>query len=492
MLHSKTTSGENHEQLRLDLGLGKVIEANFDGGQVCSDGGLLLLRKADERLKLTELAALCIGDKRRPDLVKHSIEKLLKQRVYGIAAAYEDCNDAAKLKHDGMHLLAVGVLPNSESALGSQPSLSRFENSVDEVSLKLLQELPVHLWITKLKQKRKRPKVIRLSMDTTCDVVHGYQQLTFYNGFYGVDCYTPLFVFDETGFPLAAVLRAGNASPSEGCVRALRGIIERIRGAFGNVRIELTADAGFATPELYGYCEANQIIYFIGVAGHSGLQYHAEDLVLKCRNEFESIAGSALELKKYGEVKDKKARDLAWRQQEERKRFSTKEAGRQQEHFEEHQTIRRFGECYYQAREWSHARRIIYRVEFSSTGPDVRFVVTNATTGDARRLYEERYCKRGQCENWIKDLKNYLKADRTSCQEWCANQFRLLLHTFAYVLMCEIRTAAGMPYATVETIRIQFLKVGVLVKERARKVVLELASHHPWSTQFRKVWHLLA
>lgn len=490
--HSKTKIREQHEQMQLDIGLDKLVEANFDGGQVCSDGGLLLLRKADQRLELTELAALCIRDKRRPDLVKHTIQKLIQQRVYGIAAGYEDCNDAARLREDSMHLLACGYNPGSKEALGSQPSLSRFENMADKEALGFLQDLLISTWMRKLKRNRRRPKRIKLSMDTTCDPVYGYQQLTFYNGFYGMDCYTSLFVFDETGFPLAAVLRAGNASPAEGSVKALKRIVARIRKAFGNVPIELTADAGFATPELYLFCEQSRnLTYFIGIAGHSGLRYHAEQTVIKARSEFEQIAGSALELKKYGEVKDKKARDRAWRQKEERIRFSSKEEGRQQEHFEDHLLIRKFGECLYQSREWNIERRVIFRVDFSITGPDVRFVITNATKGRARDLYLDRYCKRGQCENWIKDLKNYLKADRTSCQEWCANQFRLLLHTFAYILMCEIRTAAETPFATVETIRLQFLKIGVRVVEGARRVFLQLASQHPWSTQFGKIWHAL-
>jgi len=491
LLHSKTNSKQNHEQMRLDLGLGKMIDVEFDGGQVCSDGGLLFLVKADQRLELTKQAAWCIGDRRRADLISHSIQEMLQQRIYGICAGYEDCNDASKLNGDAMHLLATGNLPSSGNRLASQPTLSRFENSVDEVTLQLLQELPIHVWISKLKAKRKRPKTIRLSMDTTCDPVHGYQQLSFYNGFYETDCYTPLFVFTEDGFPLAAVLRPGNAAPAEGSVRALKRICEKIRLAFGNVPIELTADAGFAVPELFKFCEDNRITYFIGAIGHSGLQYHAEELVVKCRGEFEKLAGSALELKKYGEIKDKKARDLKWRQREERIRFSSKSAGRQQEHFEEQLTIRRFGEFSYQSREWHHERRFIFRVEFTSTGPDVRFVVTNKKNGKPRELYEERYCKRGQCENWIKDLKNYLKADRTSCQEWNANQFRLLLHAFAYILMGEIRTAACMPFSTVETIRIRFLKVGVLVCERARTVSLKLASHHPWADPFRHAWHAL-
>src|SRR5579871_6709514 len=461
----------------LDLGVGKRIELSFDGGQVCSDGGILLLRKADEKLELLEVAAHCVGDRRRPDLVSHTVLDLLRQRVYSIAAGYEDCNDASRLNRDAMHLLVAGFLPSSGHRLSSQPTLSRFENSMDDASLQALQNLLIHTWIRKMKRKGKRPRRIRLSMDTTCDPVHGYQQLTFYNGYYETACYTPLFIFTDDGFPLAADLRAGNASPSDGCVRNLRRSVSEIRRAFGNVPIELTADAGFAVPELYEYCEKNGIIYFIAAAGHAGFQYHSEELVVRCRDEFESLAGSALKLKKYGEIVDRKERELRWRQRQERIRFSSKEEGRMQEHFEDELKIRRFGEFTYTAREWSHERRVLYRVEFTTTGPDVRYVVTNTKSGKPGDLYENRYCQRAQCENWIKDLKNYLKCDRTSCQEWRANQFRLLLHVFAYILMWEIRTTARTPFATIDSIRLRFIKIGVLVRETCSRITLKLATH---------------
>lgn len=491
MLHCKTAARKKHEQMLLDLGIGKQIAVSFDGGLVSSDGGLLMLRKADDRLELTELAALCIGDKRRPDLILHTVQNLLRQRIYSIAAGYEDCNDASRLNGDAMHQLSLNLLPSSGLQGSSQPTFSRFENSVDDVSISALHDLLIHTWIRKWTRKGKRPKRIRLSMDVTCDEAHGYQQLTFYNGYYETACYTPLFIFTEDGFPLAAELRAGNASPSEGCVRNLKRIVSAIRKAFGNVFIELTADAGFAVPELYEFCEQNGIVYFIGAAGHSGFQYHSEGLVVRCREEFESLGGSALELKKYGEIKDKKLRDMRWRQREERIRFSTKAEGRMQEHFEEELRVRRFDEFHYAAREWSHERRVIYRVEFTTTGPDVRYVITNSTSGKPRELYEKRYCRRAQCENWIKDLKNDMKCDRTSCQEWRANQFRLFLHVFAYILMWEIRNAARKPFVSIGTIRLQFIKIGVLVKETASRVTLKLASYHPWADDFKIVWQRL-
>jgi hypothetical protein len=212
MTQCKSDRGSKQVLIPLELGLGKPVEARFDGDCISTDGGLMLLRKADDRLELLKLAAWCIRDDRRPDLVKHKLENLLKQRIYAIAAGYEDCNDAARLSNDGMHKLALGFLPKSEHKLASQPTLSRWENSVDEVALKSLQKLLVHTYIRRFK---KAPQVIKLAMDTTCDKVYGYQQLSFYNGFYEEYCFTPLFIFDDDGFPLAALLRHGNAGPAE-------------------------------------------------------------------------------------------------------------------------------------------------------------------------------------------------------------------------------------------------------------------------------------
>lgn len=457
------------------------------GDCISTDGGLLLLRKADDRLELTELAAWCIGDVRRADLVKHKLANLLRQRIYAIASGYEDCNDAAKLCRDGMHKLALGFLPQDERRLASQPTLSRWENAVDEVGLAAMQKLLVHTYI---RSKKKRPKLIRLAMDTSADEVHGYQQLSFYSGFYEMYCYVPLFIFDDDGFPLAALLRQGNPGPAEGGVRMLKEVVKALRLAWPGVAIELTADAGFCTPELYEYCEANAVTYFIGIKSNSALKYHSEELVRECKAAFDEFGFETAPLEKYGYYSPA-ARKLAWRQREERIRFSSKEEGRMQEHFEDDLVVRRFCEFEYDAREWSHARRILTRVEYTAEGPDVRYVVTNAKGSYPKRLYEEKYCRRARCENWIKDLKNYLKCDRTSCQEFSANQFRLLLHTFAYLLMWEVRRTAGLHTVTMETVRLHLLKVGVLVKETARRVWLHLASDFPWQKEYARAWNHL-
>jgi hypothetical protein len=427
MTQCKSKNGTNQASMQLDMGFGKPVVANFDGDCIATDGGLMLVRKADDRLQLTELASLCLRDQRRPDLVRHKTEALLKQRIYAIAAGYEDCNDATQLRNDGMHKLALGVLSKSGKTLASQPTLSRWENSVDEITLKALQKLLVHTYI---RRQKKAPKLVKLAMDTSCDKVYGYQQLSFYNGFYEEYCFTPLFIFDDLGFPLAALLRHGNAGPAESGTRVVREVIHELRLAWPNVELELSADAGFCTPELYEFCEQNGITYFIGIKSNAGFHYHSEETIRACKADFESFGFETAPLGKYGTY-DAKARKLAWRQKEERIRFSSKAEGRQQEHFEDELLIRKFMEFDYDAREWSRTRRIIARCDYASTGPDIRYVITNSKMKDIKRLYEEKYCRRARCENWIKDFKTYLKCDRTSCQEFTANQLIIILHTFA-------------------------------------------------------------
>lgn len=490
MTQSKPNKSKEQEQLRLDLGLGKRIEANFDGGRISSDGGMLLLRKADDYLELTETAVFCLRDTRRADLIDHTHAEMLRQRMYAMAHLYEDCNDAATLRFDDMHKLAAGRLP-SGSPLASQPTLSRFENAADEVSLRALQQVLVHAYIRMLKRRLRPPKKLRLLIDTTCDKTHGYQQLTFYNGFYETDCYVPLHIFAEDGFPLISLLRAGNAAPGEGALRMLKLVVDNLRLAYPSLEIEILADAAFALPEIYNYCEANAITYYICIKGNAGLDYHTKELVADCKKEWDEVQGVVSFPLRHGRM-DPKLVYLAWRRREERLRFSSKAAGRMQERDEQEQyVVRRFKEFEYDAREWPYKRRIIARVDYASTGPEVRYVVTNKKGGQPDKIYE-RYCLRSQCENWIKDLKNYLKSDRTSCQEFKANQFRLLLHTFAYALLWKVKEAACIEQATVESIRLQLLKVGVLVRENQRLVRLQLASQHPYQSQFAKAWNTLA
>lgn len=477
----KSNRKQKQGQMRLDLPNLKSIIQDFDGGRICSDGGLLILRKADERLGLLEMASLALADTRRPDAVKHKTIDLLRQRVYGIAAGYEDCNDASRLRHDAVHQLAVG----KDSVLASQPSLSRFENHADRVTNNALQKLLVHAYI---KRTGKAPKVLRLAMDTTCDKAYGRQQMIEFNGFYEAYCFAPLFIFTEDGFPLCSLLRPGAPNPKDDAIRMIKQLVHEIRLSWPRIRIELSADAGFAGSEMYDVLEDLGITYFIAAASHSGFAYHAEELVFKCKKEFDEFGFQSPELKKYAAPVNPKDRLKALKRKEVAMRYSTKEEGRMQEMFEAELHIRRYGEFLYKSKEWRHERRVVMRVDYTMTGSDTRFVVTNHLSSTAKKIYEDRYCPRAQCENWIKDLKVYLLSGRTSCQEFEANQFRLFMHVFAYILTWEVRKAANLKAMTVETFRLQFLKIGVLVKETSQRICLRLASEFAWRDQFRIAW----
>lgn len=487
---NKFRSPQQIEQARNPLVLegSKRTELDFDGGHVSSDGGLLLLEKANSRLRLSQLAKWAIVDKRRRlGSVIHEIESMLKQRVFAIAAGYEDCNDAFKLRKDAMHKLAVTGAVKEALDLASQSSLSRFEAMADAATNDALQNLYVPLFVARFK---KAPKLVRLALDTTCDEVHGYQQLSFYNTFYGTYCYAPLFIFTDCGFPLCALLRPGSPSPIADAMRMLKRVISDLQMFWPKVKIEVTADAAFASKEMFEFLEENKVTYYIAAAGHAGFKCESQELVYECKKKFDEFGEQSPALKKYATMENPKDRLKEWKRNEQRKRGLSKEEGRMQEHFEDdHQLrIRMFGEFEYQSKEWKKSRRVIFRVEVTKEGPDVRFVVTNSKTGSPRKLYEEKYCRRARCENWIKDLKNYLKCDRTSCQEFETNQFRLHLHTFAYILIWEVRKAAKLQEMTVETFRLQFLKIGVIVKETASKIRLHLASHFVWQEQFRVAW----
>jgi len=457
-------------QLKFDFGLKKKLTGSFDGGLISSDGGLGLVRLADEQLKLTESAAIYIGEKRRPDLVKHSLRDLLRQRIYAIASGYEDANDADNLRFDPMHKLCSSRLL-SDADLASQPTISRLENSVNETELKFLQDLLV---LTYLRKHKKPLRKLVLDLDTTCDPVHGYQQLSFYNGFYGKFCYIPMFVFDENGFPLAALLRPGNADVGGDAARCLRNILTILRREWPDTEIEFRADAAFCRREVYQVCEEFGVKYFIGLKTNHALRCLAKPLVAAAEKEFEAIYGKSARLDK-----------SAWRRTQERMRFSSKEKGRMQEIFEQQKLVRKVGELAWRGRGYTEDMRVICRADYSEEGPELRFIITNHKGGNPRWMYENKYCRRGQCENWIKELK-MIDCDRLSCQEFNANQFRLLQHVFAYVLLNGLRGRLSKKEQSIsiDQFILKFIKIGVLVRESVRRVSLHWTSSYPRQQSF--------
>ena len=427
-------------QLHFSFYRSKRIQVDFCGGQISSDAGLLPLRAFDQRHRFTLSLAEHVSDPREEERVRHSVLSLFRQRIYQIIAGYEDANDADRLRHDpAFQILADQPLGQ---ALGSQPTLSRWENSPSPRDLLKLQEALLD-WFVKIcgKQVRKRGEIL-LDVDSTDDPTHGQQQLSFFNGGYDQYMYHPLLIFERhTGCLLAARLRRGTAASHARIIPLLLRIVPRLQREFPNVRIKLRADAGFALPLLYEFCEFFGIHYVIGIATNSRLEGKAQRLQRRLARRY-------------------------------------RRTGKPQ---------RSFSSFLYRAYSWSHQRRICYKAEHTESGTNVRFLVTNLK-GRSRSVFSF-YNDRGECENRIEEFKNGFAADRLSCHRFRANAFRLLLHSFAYNLvnLFRLQLPLSMRSAQIETLRIQLFKIGARIRETARCIRIHLASGWPFQNLFQAV-----
>jgi hypothetical protein len=426
------------------LGRREVVGC-FDGGRLSSDGGLVWLAEIDRRVGLTQRLASCLRDRRQQSKVRQSRHDLVRQRVYQIACGYEDCNDADTLAADPVLKVACGRNPEGGRDLASQPTLSRFENSVSRTELYRMSEAFLELFID---GHRQPPQEIILDLDATVDPTHGQQELTFFHGYYGTYCYLPMLIFAQAdGGPhqlLAAVLRPGNVHAGRGSVKLLKRVVARLRKAWPEVRIVVRGDSGEALPEIYAWCESEGVDYVIGLARNPRLERLGEPFLEAASEEFRET-----------QAKVRHCHDLS-----------------------------------YAAEGWSHERRVVVKAEVTDKGDNPRFVVTSRTDLSAEKLYDF-YADRGDVENRIKELKNDLHAGRTSCHRFVANQFRLLLHAAAYLLLTMLRgmlSGTELASAQAGTLRLRLVKVGVRVEQTARRVWLHLASSYPWA----ELWNLLA
>jgi len=424
-----------HNQLGFKSFLGKKVMVDFRGGRISSDGGGLILREIDERYGLSKEIARCLSDPRDASRVIHDLHTLFRQRIFSIGLGYEDTNDADTLRSDPLLKLISGRLPESSMDLASQPTLCRFENSITRKDLRRLAEQLLSLYL----QAHSGPReVIVIDLDATDDPTHGHQQLSFFHGYYEQHIYHPLLVFDGiTGFPMAAVLRAGNTHASHRAVAILKRIVRRLRRAYPGVEIMLRADAGFAVPALYRFCESHGIHYVIGLITNERLRKKAAKVLAKAKVQFEQSHGKQRLFTAFG----------------------------------------------YRAESWGRPRRVIAKVEYLDKGPNQRFVVTNLKTFKPQFIYDEIYVLRGDVENRIKELKLELKADRLSCHRFVTNQFRLLLHTFAYDLFLLMRrhlSGTELETAQVGTLRLVLLKIGARIREMRHRIWIHLASGYPY------------
>jgi hypothetical protein len=440
------------------------LVASFDGGHITSDGGVLLLHETARRTSLLRRFAACFRDHRDPTRIEHSAEELLAQRVLGIACGYEDLNDHATLRYDPLLAAAVGkkdalgkhrrAAKDTGKALASPATLNRLELTPKganassryckiEYDAAAIEDLFVQVF---LDAHAKPPEQIVLDLDATDDPLHGKQEGRFFHGYYRNYCYLPLYIFCGEHL-LCAKLRMANADASDGALEEVQRIVARIRERWPKVEIVLRADSGFARDAIMSWAEENGVHYVFGLARNRRLERMIADEMAAVRAEHEQ-SGVA---------------------------------------------VRRFCELRYQTQDsWTRERRVVAKVEYLPGKANPRFVVTSlAEAIDARALYEDIYCARGDMENRIKEQQLWLFADRTSAHTMRANQLRLWFSSVAYVLLNALRqfglAGTELERAQVGTIRVKLIKLGAVVTVSVRRIMVALSQASPVQVLFGRI-----
>ena len=406
----------------------RVVEGCFDGGSMTSDGGVMLLGATDRKLGLLQAAARCIADPRNPLLITHHVTDMLRQRVYALALGWEDLNDHGSLRNDVAMQTAVGV----DREVASAPTLCRLEKWADRATAWRLHELLVEQFIASFKTA---PEELVLDFDATDNPLYGQQEGRFFHGYYDCYCYLPLYVFCGQQL-LCAYLRPSRIDGAQHAAAILKLLVTRLRQKWPQVRIVFRGDSGFCRQRIINYCERAGVSYIIGLARNTRLEQITQFLELSMKEEYQRSGVKQREL----------------------------------------------GDFLYAAQSWARQRRVITRLEYGQQGTNPRYVVTNLT-GEAKALYDDLYCQRGEAENRIKEAQVGLFATRTSCHHLQSNQLRVLLAALGYVLIERLRALAlpdtALASAQVDTLRIKLLKLGAVVTRNTRRIRLYFASNWP-------------
>src|SRR5215813_9303068 len=426
----------------------KAVDLDFDGGRLSSDAGVVLLKDIDDQLGLTRHLAAMLSDPRDARRVNFTLHDLLKQRVFQMAAGYEDANDSNTLRDDPIFKLMLDRLPETGAPLASQPTISRFENRVSRTDLYRMALVLLDQFVASYVNP---PQVIVLDVDDTEAPVHGQQEHARYDGYYGGYCFMPLHLYEGlSGRLITAILKAQRFTGTH-MLSVLKRLVKRLRHAWPDTLLIFRGDSHFAYPEVMQWIEEQPELHYVtGLTGNAVLKELAREVV------------------------------------EQAKRAYTHSGHK----------VTRFHSTRYQAGTWSRSRRVVIKVEVSDQGVNTRFVVTDMEEARTKGLYQHIYCGRGQAENEIKDHKRYLKSDRTSCHRFEANQFRVFLHSAAYVLLDTLRRevfkTAPWACATMETIQLHVLKLGARVQELTDRIKISLPSSCPVASLARRSLTLLA
>ena len=408
-----------------------------------SDAGLLLFREVDRKLRLTERVAPLLREHREVRNTDHSMVDLIRQRVFQIAAGYEDADDADTFRHNPALKMAYERTPDSP-ALASQPTFSRWENTVTGLDLYRFSAVLIEVFIDSY---RKPPEAIILDIDDTADETHGYQQLSLFSGYYDSFCNQPIHIYEGNGRLITTVLRPGKRPTGPEAVAILKRVVERLRQAWLEVGILVRADSHYGNGQVMDFCESKKLKYILGLTPHRPMYQEAP----------------------------------RW----------TEEAARQARAVD----VQLFDEFRYQAKGWTTSRRVIVKAKHNAKGPNTRFIVTNLEERDPIFLNKTAYCGRVEMDLFIKGNKTHLHLDRTSCPRFSANQFRLLLTSLTYILVETFRCEhlKGMPWAKaqIDTIQKAVVKIGARVRELRRKIKVHLPTSYPWAEALTHVWESL-
>jgi hypothetical protein len=431
---------------QLGFGFQPKLVVDFAGGTLTTDAGLLLVREFDEQLQLSADVVSRITDTRDARYVTHDLDALVRQRLYQIVAGYEDVNDADRLRHDPTFQV---VAADGRTPLGSQPTLSRLENGIEWPAIQRLARTGVDWFCAYAYGRDEHPADLILDLDSTDDPTHGTQQLALFHGWYDQHMYHPLVWFEgRTGLLLRTRLRPGRDASATGVVDELRHILPPLRRRFPHTPIFLRGDAGMATPTVEAKLEAEDVRYVLGIGTNKVFKVRVAGLVTTAERRYERTGRPVC------------LRTSFW----------------------------------HRAKSWPRRRRILVKIDVTAQGLNLRFMVTNrrGRAADLIAWYDDR----GTSENWIKELKLDIHADRLSCHRFRANAFRLQLHSLALLLLAYFRravlAATRLASATIGTIRLHLLKVAGRVVRSVRRLWFHLASHWPGQPLFTSCHRALA
>jgi hypothetical protein len=432
----------------------RSVIGRFDGGIISSDGGAVLLREVDKRTGISERLAGCFRDYRQQERIEHSVLSMIRQRICGVALGYEDLNDHDRLRHD----VVMGVLSekDQDKPIAGKSTLNRLELTPEDANAKsrykkivadgtAIDELMVAIFIDSY---QSAPSEIVLDIDATDDPLHGHQEGRYFHGYYAEYCYLPLYIFCGEHL-LCARLRPADKDPASGVLLELGRIVEQIRVLWPEVRIIIRGDSGFCRDEIMRYCEDNpKLDYVLGLAKNRRLKKALESEMTQAQKLHQATQKAARVFKDF--------------------RYRTRKS-------------------------WSCERRIVGKAEYLAKGENPRFIVTSIQSEqiDARALYEDFYCARGEMENRIKEQQLGLFADRTSTSWMRSNQLRLYFSSFAYILVHALRrlglTGTELAKAQCDTIRLKLFKIGAQIRVSVRKVWISFTESYPYFKLFQQV-----